>query len=180
MVAKFKARTPVLVAILLMMGVGYAVAQNRVLVLPLGGGGGEMPSGMVSAFNTQDCPAGWERYANLNGRTIVGATRLENIGYTQARSIADKTVVSDHYHRWGNWDSVSKDWIVYRLNGVNPPTSRATFRTIDWRNGIGDAGEGIFPLAFPGSPPATRNLTTLESVGGSSLPYVHLLYCVKT
>jgi len=51
----------------------YAVFQGRGFLAP------EIPSGAIMAFDLNGCPAGWQRFDEAEGRSIVGTTNSTSI-----------------------------------------------------------------------------------------------------
>ena len=85
MLNMIKARTPLLAIILSLLAIGYTFAANQVVVVPLGEA--ETPSGMVAAFNSTECPAGWQKYTNAQGRFVVGLNDGGTPGYVRGEAL---------------------------------------------------------------------------------------------
>lgn len=164
MLHKIKTRTPLLAFILFVFAIGYTVAANKVVVIPLGGD--SMPSGMVSTFNSTTCPTGWTKYTKAQGRFVVGLNDGGNIGLMNGLA-QENAEFRFHSHRWSGFDAINYVWFTYNSNG-NPTT------IIEWTDGIGPEGSGFYPLA-------RSSVTTTHWTDRSATtpPYVQLLYCEK-
>jgi hypothetical protein len=171
MINSVKARTPILALILFAFAIGYSFA-DRVVVIPLGADAPaavELPVGMVSAFSSETCPAGWQIYANAQGRFVVGLNSGGNLGLTKGDAIGNLEDVK-HGHIWGYYNAFTRILGTYDSDGNMQ-------QIIDWDNtGIGDEGSGFFPFAADAST-SSGSFYTTNAI--HTPPYVQLLYCEK-
>ena len=163
---KFKAHAPILSIVLSLLAVGYSFAAN-VVVIPLAA---DNPSGMVSAFNSSECPAGWEKYTNAQGRFVVGLNDGGSIGYAWGAALSNRSY-REHDHLWASLSHSTKIWRTL-------DHSRENVVLIDWGDGIGNTGSGIYPLAsdYQDTVGFEEYFTRKAS---HTPPYVQLLYCEK-
>lgn len=130
---------------------GHWVAANPA------GGGSDVPSGAVMAFNLASCPAGWSPLATAAGRMIIGVGTLGSDTYNlnvtggEARHTLTVGEMPSHSHS---------------LADVAKKTSNGSYAT----GGVALPGQGT--------------VATTDSAGGDSAhenrpPYLALLYCQK-
>jgi hypothetical protein len=157
----------------------------------------QFPRGAIVAFELEECPAGWVYAGNeFRGRTLVGLAPGGNLsagtgsGWTGTHDAhyhyPDITVVTDsknHNHHWGTLVNASvKTWQT--LSATNQ-----TVNIIQWTDGIGAEGTGIYPLATsPGDWLYTGNAShnhtlaiggVIPTQGVEPNPNVQLRYCKK-
>ncbi len=163
MINSVKARTPILALILFVFAVGYTVAAtNKVVVIPMAGD--SQPSGMVSAFNSETCPTGWELYTEANERFILATVVGNFVGGTGGER--------GHNHRWSEFNYLNeKKWETFDSEG-------AYVDLYDWTNGLDGDGTGIYPLAPHASDVNSEKMyyTKRES---HTPEFIRLLYCEK-
>ena len=186
MINSIKARTPILALILFVLAVGYTVAA-KVIVVPLGGNDIDLdliqdlkdritaleiaaPTGRVSAFNSESCPTGWQKYINLQGRVVVGLHDGGSLGYYRGTAIIDADAQA-HSHIWSLYDGTSKDWYAFTSTG-----SKA--KLIDWNDGVGNEGSGYYLLGVNSSVISDKTYYYTDPRTHTP-PYVQLLYCEK-
>ena len=161
-----KARTPILAIILSLLAIGYTFAANKVVVVPMGGA--DIPSGAVVAFNSKTCPAGWQKYINLQGRFVVGLNDGGTLGGYRGIALVNNGSIS-HNHLWAYWYASSTSWRGFDFDG-NIVT------IMDWGDGVHGDGSGHYPISIE-APTITRYFYTRASK--HTPPYVQLLYCEK-
>jgi len=122
----------------------------------------------VSAFNSEACPTGWQKFTQAQGRFVIG---FNDGGFLRATRGAAYGDVGEafHKHRWSYFLSGPNTWNTWDDTGSG-------FVATDWSDGIGNEGDGYYPFsAFP----ETGHTYYNTSRGGHTPPYVQLLYCEK-
>ena len=132
-------------------------------------GGDSMPSGMVSAFNSTNCPAGWKKYELAKGRFVIGLNDGGTLNGNRGGSLPD-VAVDSHNHRWGFYQASTKKWGAFNQAGTT------LIEIADWIDGVGNEGVGTYPISRNDSSSDVYYYTDNHI---HTPPYVQLLYCEK-
>ena len=162
------ARTPILVLLIATFSIGYTMAHNKAVVIPLGGA--DIPGGAIMAFNRASCPSGWTYASATRGRTIVGLSSGGTLGGITPNTLAFSDLENRrHSHIWALYFGANKNWNTFNAIG-------STRTLIQWSNGIGNEGVGFYPIALAQS---TSNDTFHTNQRSGFIPYVQYIYCEK-
>ena len=161
-------RNSILILLISIFSIGYTMAQNRVVVIPMAGD--DIPGGAIMAFNRASCPSGWTHATATVGRTVVGLSNGGTLGGITPNTLALSDIENrSHGHIWALYFGANKNWNTFTNNGF-------TRTLIQWSNGIGNEGSGFYPIAENQS---TSNDTYYTSQTSSLVPYVQYIYCEK-
>lgn len=161
-------RNPILILLIATFSIGYTMAQNRVVVVPMAGE--DIPGGAIMAFNRASCPSGWTYDNTTRGRTIVGMSVGGTLGGTTPNTLAFSDLENrSHSHIWALYFGANTNWNTFTSNG-------STRTLIQWSNGIGNEGVGFYPIALAQS---TFNETFHTNQRSGFIPYVQYIYCEK-
>lgn len=156
-----------------------------------------VPSGAVFFMNASACPSGWTEMTLALGRSVVGVPASGTVGGFFGTSTGNPGLITHrhgmsgqvqtaysgyHSHWWSVFWLAEKKWSTYNEGyGVIYP--------IDWGDGIGNEGSGIYPLAanadtnfqttVDGGHVHTASPNHQTNYHAAIMPYLYLKACQK-
>lgn len=137
-----------------------------------------IPSKAVMFFNLAECPVGWTRFGNAEGRTIVGAnpggSMAAMVGFPLSDLQSPKHAHGmQHTHQVAGTTNEGR-W-SWRQGGFSCCGAQGNGFVIDVRDQDEDWARSVYDMNFPSGPASVASTAEAEAY----MPYVQLLPCQK-
>ena len=132
-----------------------------------------IPKGAIMAFNLSTCPQWWSRFAEADGRFIMGSSSKGERGGSSSITLSTDQLPPHRHYIAGGFHSDTKDRSVNDRNGTISSYSATDFKDANDRYALrttkkpGEANQWLTSTVGKWNPINIQN------------PYIKLLYCQK-
>lgn len=133
----------------------------------------DIPKGAIMAFNLSFCPEWWSRFAEADGRFIMGSSSKGERGGSSSITLSTDQLPPHRHYIAGGFHSNTKDRSKNDQNGTISSFSQTRYDDRNDRYALrttqkpGEANEGLTSTVGKWNPINIQN------------PYIKLLYCQK-